>query len=146
MTRVDGHKHVGLSKKYRVHSKNIGLSIDRPRLWILSWPFRTLAHFTHCSSSFSCMTKYHGGGYLCTTFSNGVVFNWTRQPGSKYSSASNCPNGLDIVLYKNLFSLTLLHRPSKTAEPFICADRPKPPSKLTVRGPFVYCDQSLLLH
>ena len=42
--------------------------------------------------------------------------------------------------------LTLLHRPFKTAQPLVPADRPKPPSKLTVRGPFVYRDQILLLH
>ena len=41
---------------------------------------------------------------------------------------------------------SLLRRPSKTAQPLVCADRPKPPSKLTVRGPFVYRDHILLLH
>ena len=41
---------------------------------------------------------------------------------------------------------SLLCRPSKTAQPLVCADRPKPPSKLTVRGPFVYRDHILLLH
>ena len=46
------------------------------------------------------------------------------------------------------FTLTysLLRRPSKTAQPLVHADRPKLPSKLTVRGPFVYRDQILLLH
>jgi len=32
---------------------------------------------------------------------------------------------------------SLLRRPFKTAQPLVCADRPKPPSKITVYGPFV---------
>jgi len=39
-----------------------------------------------------------------------------------------------------------LRRQSKTAQPLVCADRPNPPRKLTVPGPFVYRDQILLLH
>ena len=40
---------------------------------------------------------------------------------------------------------SLLRRPSKTAQPLVHADRPKPPSKITVRGPFVYRDRIPLL-
>ena len=47
---------------------------------------------------------------------------------------------------KNALTLSLLRRPSKTTQPLVRADRPKPPSKLTVCGPFVYRDHILLLH
>ena len=43
-------------------------------------------------------------------------------------------------------TLKCMRRPSKTTQPLVRADRPKTPSKLTVRGPFVYRDQILLLN
>ena len=41
---------------------------------------------------------------------------------------------------------SLLRRPLETAQPLVRADHLKPPSKLALRGLFVYRDQILLLH
>ena len=45
-----------------------------------------------------------------------------------------------VTINKTTVILTLLHRPSKTAQPVIRTDCPKPPSKPTVHGPFIYRD------
>ena len=50
-----------------------------------------------------------------------------------------------LQLSCQLYINSLLRRPSKTAQPLVRADRPKPPSKITVRGPFVYRDLIPLL-
>ena len=54
----------------------------------------------------------------------------------------------DIIIFELCLDQfnSLLRRPSKTAQPLVRTDRPKPPSKLAVRGPFVYRDHILLLH
>ena len=59
------------------------------------------------------------------------------------SSIATIMSFVNCLFHKCINSL--LRRLSKTVQPLVRTDRPKPPSKLTVREPFVYRDHILLL-
>ena len=63
----------------------------------------------------------------------------------RVSHQHQCSHTTSCILSPATSSIHKCH-PKLSTLTLYCADHPKPPSKLTVHGPFVYRDQILLLH